>query len=240
VSTALSRVSEMCREAAFEPLREELAELLHHVLQRVRYRFGDHYNLAFHPSALQDDGRDLRKMTWTCWLELQQLLRQELTQELQATSLRMDNKLARLAAQLYDTAAAVSSGELPGFAPASFEPVIPQAPGTGEGWETEVVEDRYLWSRFKNPRSFFEGEGKTALKSELDSLLTPEMKRWMAGIEEKWQGTYRANWETVVGMAEERLADELRDYASGVEASLSDAVQPETLRSLHDQLTAIG
>ena len=51
-------------------LEQELKELLYYVIQRLQFRFGDHYNFAFNPSVLQDDGRDLRKALWTAWLEL--------------------------------------------------------------------------------------------------------------------------------------------------------------------------
>ena len=82
------------------------------MLQRVQFRFGDIIDFAFNPAALQDDGRDMKKALWTSWLELQRLLQIELAQELQATSLRLDNTLNRLAAKQYDADTAAGSGRL--------------------------------------------------------------------------------------------------------------------------------
>ncbi|QAY66102.1 dynamin family protein [Paenibacillus protaetiae] len=95
-------------------LAQELSELMYYVVQRIQFRFGDMMNLSFNPSTLQDDGRDLRKMIWTAWLELQRYIRIELSQELQATSLRMEtafhNLLGKRYAALAEEAAAKAGG----------------------------------------------------------------------------------------------------------------------------------
>ncbi|EXX87623.1 hypothetical protein BG52_03735, partial [Paenibacillus darwinianus] len=225
--------------ASYEPLRQELRELFHHVLQRIRYRFGEHFNYAFNPSTLQDDGRDLRKMLWMSWLELQRLLQQELEQELQATSLRLGNALRRLAVRHYDAAAASIGAELDGFAPAAFEPEAPEAPEAAGGWSTDAAELKWLWARFKSPRHFFEGEGKTALRGELDELLSPAMQSWMDGAAKRWEAHYRQAWEAALRQASGMLVREADDFAAGREASLGEAIAAAELRRLRDGLAEL-
>ena len=230
--SALALASGSVDAASFEPLRQELRELFHHVLQRIRYRFGEHFNYALNPSSLQDDGRDLRKMLWMSWLELQRLLRQELEQELQATSLRLGNALRRMAVRHYEAAAASIGAELDGFAPAAFEPEAPEAPAAAEEWRTDAVELKWLWARFKSPRQFFEGEGKTALRGELDGLLAPAMKSWMEAAAERWERHYLQAWEAALRQAADLLIREAGDFAAGREASLEEAIGADELRKL--------
>src|SRR5690606_22470077 len=191
---------------------------------------------AFHPSALQDDGRDLRKMIAACGLELQEALRLELERELQATSLRMDNALHRLASAHYDAAAAKLVERLSGINPPPYERTEGEAPDFGSGWTTDALDAKWLWGRFRSPRHFFEQGGRDLLRTELAERLEPGMQQWMEARIEAWSTFYRSAWSSRLAASAERLAEEVRSYAAGAEASLGAAVSPDTLRELKAQL----
>ncbi|MFC3791098.1 dynamin family protein [Paenibacillus sp. GCM10012307] len=223
----------------FEPLAQELRELLHYVLQRLRFRFGDHYNHAFNPSALQDDGRDMKKMLWSCWLELQRLLQSELSEEMLATSLRMEKTMKKLAVQTYDAAVLEASKRLSGFAPASLEPLELPTLEVGELWQTDRVELKLLTSRFKNPRQFFEGDGKSLLRKDLESIIEAPLKTYTDSKIEAWHESYRELWRKLLEDAANQLAVGIDGHKDRRLASLSANIDPALLQALHKHLLEI-
>ncbi len=233
---ALGQSQQLQGYTPFEPLAQELRELLHYVLQRLSFRFGDHYNHAFNPSALQEDGRDMKKMLWTCWLELQRLLQSELSEEMLATSLRMEKTMKKLAVQAYDAAAGEASGRLAGFAPAPLEPLELPTLEIGELWQTDRVERKLLTSRFKNPRQFFEGDGKALLRKDLESVIEAPLKSYTDHKIEEWLESYRVLWQELLVDASNQLAKEISVHKNRRLASLSTNIDPAALKVLYQNL----
>jgi len=236
---ALAEVAAFRDKLSFEPIRQELEELLHYVLQRIQFRFGEHYNLAFNPSSLQEDGRDLRKMLWTSWLELQRLVQSELSEELLATTLRMEGVLKRQVGERYLSAAEQLSERLDGFAAAAFEAPELAQPELPAPWESDAVERKLLWSRFKSARHFFEGDGKTQLREELVQLLASPLQQYAASTAAAWLQHYEAAWRQLAERTEERLRAEVQSYGDSTLASLTDVADPAELERLLAQLEAI-
>ncbi|WP_260405274.1 dynamin family protein, partial [Paenibacillus sp. 598K] len=239
VQEALTEVAAFRDKLSFEPIRQELQELLHYVLQRIQFRFGEHYNLAFNPSSLQEDGRDLRKMLWTSWLELQRLLQSELSEELLATTLRMEGLLKRQVGERYLSAAAQLSERLDGFAAAAFEAPELAQPELPAPWESDAVERKLLWSRFKSARHFFEGDGKTQLRDELAQLLAAPLQQYAAATAASWLQHYEAAWRQLAERTEERLRVEVQSYGDSTLSSLTHVADPAELERLLAQLEAI-
>jgi GTPase Era involved in 16S rRNA processing len=236
---AADAVRAAAADAPFEPLRQELGELLHHVQRRVAFRFGEMFGLAFHPSALQDDGRDLKRALAACWEELRHALAVELRQELQATSLRMDNALRRLAARLYDAEASRLKAELEGFDPAPYEVEVQSAAPDDDGWTTDAVDMKRLWSLFKSPRKFFEQGGRDEMRAELERRLEPDIRRWMEERAAAWEAAYASAWRAAAEAAAERLAGEIGAFIGSSEAALAGAARPDELQALLERLEAL-
>ncbi|MFD0713625.1 dynamin family protein [Paenibacillus sp. GCM10027626] len=232
-------LDKMTSASANAQLEQELKELLHYVLQRVQYRFGDHYNFAFNPSVLQDDGRDMRKALWTAWLELQRLLQIELSQELEATSLRLDNALLKLAAQKYAEQLQEVAELLPGFTAAPFSRSGLEAPESFAAWQAERIDAKWLWSRFKSPRHFFEGEGKAALRSALEAELLEPLQRWLANAEQQWQQRYAQLWQATVDESSAQLRSDIAVFVEGRVRSLSGDADVVELQRLSAALAEI-
>jgi GTPase SAR1 family protein len=228
------------RQAGSNPqLEQEIRELLFYVQQRVQFRFGDHFNFAFNPAAIQDDGRDLRKALWTSWLELQRLLQIELAQELQATSLRLEHTLNRLAAKKFSDAAAEAANVLQGFAPSPFKPLELPTPEEQPNWQAEAIEPKWLWSRFKSPRHFFEGEGKAALRGALESELAEPLSSWISAAESAWSAEYSRFWEEAMRASAAALRKDIDSFAAGKLSSLSGSTGLSELQHLYSTLKAI-
>ncbi|CAH1195947.1 GTPase Era [Paenibacillus plantiphilus] len=220
-------------------LEQELKELLFYVVQRVQFRFGDHYNFAFNPSSLQDDGRDLKKALWTSWLELQRLLQIELAQELEATSLRLDHTLNRLAAKRLGDTSEELANVLEGFRPSSYHPLDIATPEQGEPWHADTVESKWLWSRFKSPRHFFEGDGKIALRGALEAELAGPIQSWVTSIQEEWSSRYEQLWNQAVANSNANLLQEINAFTEGKLSSLSGDADVAELRHLSAALADI-
>lgn len=220
-------------------LKQEINELLYYVIQRLQYRFGDFYHLAFNPASLQDDGRDLRRMVWTSWLELQRLMQRELSQELLATTLRMERALHAALKKQYDRCSEELAELLADYPPAPYPSDSVQAPEQAKDWEAEGMDAKWLWSRFKSPRQFFEGEGKTQLRKELETRIAPELQRWIDGVIADWTVHYEQAWNIAAGQAGGFLMEDMASFAEGKRATLTDSGQLEALKQLHSKLVAL-
>ncbi|MCQ6560315.1 dynamin family protein [Paenibacillus mendelii] len=229
----------LMKPAANVQLEQELKELLFYVLQRIQFRFGDHYNFAFNPSTLEDDGRDLRKALWTSWLELQRLLQIELAQELEATSLRLDNTLTKLAAKKFADTAEETGKILEGFTPSAFPSLDLPSPDEQAPWQADTLETKWLWSRFKSPRQFFEGDGKAAMRKALEAELSDPLQGWLSRAELAWKERYAELWQATMTVSAQTLQGDIDAFVRGKQDSLSGSADVESLQQLGAALAAI-
>ncbi|WP_174818610.1 dynamin family protein, partial [Paenibacillus kobensis] len=224
----------------YDRLKRELEELLFYVLQRIGLRFGEFYNFAFNPSTLRDDGRDLRKALWTSWLELDRQLAVELAQELQATTLRMDNALNAVLKERYERTSGELAELLSGFEAASYSRIEWGAEEqSGSYWDAGSVDAKWFWSRFKSPRHFFEGEGKTAMRADIEALLEEPLKNWSKGAASEWNAVYADRLAQSASACSVKLAEEARSYADGLLASLADGSDLQQLTQLLSELDSL-
>ncbi|MUT65415.1 dynamin family protein [Paenibacillus sp. NEAU-GSW1] len=237
---AEEQLQQFMSSAAPAGLTQELNELLYYVVQRIQLRFGEFYNYAFNPSSLQDDGRDLKRMIWTSWLELQRLVGTELSQELQATTLRMERNLNKLLQKQYGTFGEHAESLIAGYKYAKFEPApLPTLEAVAEWQASSEIDAKWLWSRFKSPRHFFEGEGKSAMRKDMEQFITPALQSWMNVHNESWSATYAKLWSEAAGAAGANLMEDMSSYAEGMQNSLGDNANVEQLKQLHQQLIDI-
>lgn len=224
-------------DAAVQPLVEELGEQLYHLRRRVQYRFGEHFMSAFHPSVLQDDGRDLRKLIVSCWLDLKRSIGEDLQQELRSAGLRMETALGRIIGrQIEEGIARVGLG--------GFETEPPSAPSLGlrdsEPFASGPDRDgRQLWQSFRSPKHFFEREGSRALKDEAEAALFQAADVWLAGIRAAWAERLVSAYRSELRAVADRLAAELAAYAEGIRLALAKPGAEQALRRLQDEWHAL-
>jgi len=227
-------------ELQYDRLKRELEELLFYVLQRIGLRFGEFYNFAFNPSTLRDDGRDLRKALWTSWLELDRQLAVELAQELQATTLRMDNALNAVLKERYERTSGELSELLSGFQAAAYSRFEWGAEERGGAyWNAGSADVKWFWSRFKSPRYFFEGEGKAAMRADIEAMLAEPLKKWSEQAAADWNAVYADRLRQSAAECGAKLAEEARLYADGLLASLQDGSDLQSLTQLFGSLGSL-
>lgn len=243
LEAAMARVGESIGKLGETPLpeglKQEMTELLYYVAQRLQFRLGDFYHLAFNPASLQDDGRDLKRVVWTSWLELQRLVQRELSQELQATSLRVERAINASLKHGYAASSAELGLLLGEYEAASFAPQSLAPPQEGSPWEEAGIEAKWLWSRFKSPRQFFEGEGKGQLRKELEGIVVPSIQQWTSAASVQWQRHYETEWSLATERTTVILRNDVSAYAEGKRQSLVGGSAIEELNKLRDGLIHI-
>ncbi|MBD3918860.1 dynamin family protein [Paenibacillus sp. PR3] len=238
-ASAVARSVNELADLQYDRLKRELEELLFYVLQRIGLRFGEFYNNAFNPSTLRDDGRDLKKAIWTSWLELDRQLAVELAQELEATTLRMDNALNALMKERYERVTSELAELLTGFEASAFARTEWTADNVGSSWEAGQVEAKWFWSRFKSPRQFFEGDGKAAMRTDIEAMLADPLRSWSDRAAAKWNAIYEDRLREAAAAISTKLGEESRAYADGLLASLQDGSNLSELTELHKSLQSL-
>ncbi|MBB6669060.1 dynamin family protein, partial [Cohnella nanjingensis] len=204
-------------EAAVQPLTQELVEQLYHLRRRVQYRFGEHFASAFHPSVLQDDGRDLKKLIQSCWLDLKRGVAEDLQQELRSAGLRLEVALQRSVAERI--ADGIARSELDGFSPElPPKPELGLAGAGGDPFKDRpAIDARQLWNAFRSPKHFFEKQGSRALRDALETELFRAADDWLEETKRAWTVAVETAFRETLGQAGEALAAELGTFASGLE-----------------------
>ncbi len=219
--------------SAVQPLLQEVSEQLYHLRQRVYYRFNEHFLSAFHPSVLQDDGRDLRKLLVSCWDDLKRGVGEDLLQELRAAGLRLEVALQRTV----DEKLAASAAELAEEGYAAEPAVRPKLDlPLGEPFaDGPHMEAKRLWQAFKSPKQFFEQDGKTALRDSAAELLFGAADAWLSGLREHWNASVSEIYRASLREAYAALAADLAEYAERLGESMLQPGQTGMLQEIRTQ-----
>lgn len=240
VQNALSYCQELEQvyHADEKRIAQEVQELLYYVKQRIRFRFGELYNYAFNPGTLRNDGQDLRKALQSCALEMHRLLGLDLSQELLATTLRLEMAVKRMALGHVQSKAEQIASVLAGYeSPALVEPTW-EGPEVQEQLSSPALDLKTMWSFFKNPKSFFEGEGKGRLKQELENSYGDPLQETVAEHQQTFERYYLDRYKEVLSTYAEQLRESVREQSEGQQASLSQQNDVQKLRQLISDLNA--
>ena len=220
-------------------LAQEVEELLFYVAQRVFFRFSDFYNEAFNPSSLRDDGRDLKKSIQSCLDELLINIGFDLSQELRATSLRIENHINKLVKEVHRG----MEGMIDELHP------IPLLPVEARHFETMDFENalekisqepfKAALSIFKSPKSFFEQGGKGKLKDGLEALLKEPVHSYIEKQTAQLKDVYHSYLLSVLEDVLKEIGVEVDDYFEGYFAALSETIDIEKLESARSKIQSI-
>lgn len=220
-------------------LTKEIQELLYYVKQRVNHRLGEFYNLAFNPSSLREDARELAKALQSAWAELKQLLSYELSQEVLAASLRVEQFINRLLKKCMELVFDTIIGLFPTFQEESYVPVALVTPEIGEQVDDTQLNSKWLVSIFKNGKYFFEGTGKQQLRSELEPKLTELIHRFVDQHYSQLASTYclqlEENLRDRIALRQQAILEHYEGLRDALEMKLNEAdliAKQDQLRSL--------
>ena len=221
--------------AAAQPLRQEVGEQLYHLRQRLMFRFKEHFQSAFHPSILQDDGRDLKKLLQACGEDLKRSLSEDLLQELRAAGLRLEGTIGALAEKALAALSGLAEMESEGFAPEpaerpALELPLPDAFAAGPN-----LEARQLWSAFRSPKHFFEQEGAAALRQTLETALLGAVDEALERLRQQWERTTEQALQETVRQAALAWSGQLAAFALSMSEALRKPGEERYLMDLREQ-----
>ncbi|MGP3784900.1 hypothetical protein [Paenibacillus sp. 1A_MP2] len=220
-------------------LAQETAELLFHVRQRLGYRFGLFMAEAFHPSVLREDRGNLKAAFAACGRELLRMITIELEQELLATTLRLEQAgqtwLHKQVNECIDDLKRLSGG---------MDLSLP----LNERWSTPVLEEVRLeepsgWkaylSYFRNPKQFFEGEGRQRLQEALDPVIKQMVIDVLPAAENKLVQFYDTQLEQSLQHQSRQLEERLEEAVGALHETLTSGIPAGEWESLSIQLGQI-
>jgi len=217
-------------------MNQEIIELMYYIVQRLSFRFGDFYNYAFNPALLKDDGRSMSQAVWSAWLELQRSLALELQQELLATTMRVEKAIELAVYKQLDQFAELAGEKLAGYQKPgikSLEYIQPKQPAD---WQERNISVKWLSSRIKSPKQFFEGDGKAKLRKELEELIFPSMEQWMSNVQMDWQNHYEQQWQLVLAAQLDRFGQSITQYGKQQLLLLEDESYVSKLEVVHHKI----
>ncbi|MEF3308151.1 dynamin family protein [Paenibacillus sp. GYB004] len=217
---------------------KEIQELLYYVKQRLTYRYGELFQYAFNPASLREDAGAIRSSMRVAWMDLLRLISYDLSQELYATTLRIENQLNRLAQKRQADKISQISSLLDGFEGGSYEALPFRTPNVEETMEASA-DDKWLAGFYKNGKHFFEGPGKSQLKEALEKTLTQPVADYAERHGALFESEYAAAYRERVGAVQERLYLLLNEHAEGMVAALEMKVDLARLASTREKLQSL-
>ncbi len=219
-----------------ERLRHEINELIYYVRQRLSFRCGEFYNLAFHPSQLREDKGDLRMALRAARHELIRLIAYDLSQEMLATTLRIETFIQRRAGEWAEQLGGAIAARFPGFRPAPFREKPIGTPKVEDTLESDLIEEKVVFSHFKSAKSFFEGDGKQKLKDDLEQPIRQIVAAYTGRCNEEWHAYYSGHLLAWLSEIKEMQQRALEEQAAGRIAALDLRWSPGELREKTEKL----
>lgn len=198
---------------------KEVQELLYYVKQRLTYRFGELFQYAFNPAALREDAGTIRSSMRAAWFDLLRLISYDLSQELYATTLRMENVLNGLAAKRHNDMEQRIRQMLDGFEAGEYEAKSFLTPAVSESLEANA-DEKWLAGFYKNGKQFFEGPGKSQLKEALENKLAQPIADYIERHSAIFAAEYLGQYKERAAAVQEQLGRRLTEHAEGMLAAL--------------------
>ncbi|WP_229106269.1 dynamin family protein [Paenibacillus sp. 1001270B_150601_E10] len=169
---AVQLISEADGTSVERFIAQESDELLYHVKQRILYRSHDSFAHAFNPATLRGDNPHIASALVQCLRDWESTLTLELTNELLATSLRLEQfakrELQAFIKHMWEKVNAL----LPDYAPDDWKMGAWETPSlrvSANTWiEAYPIQERELMSLYKSSKYFFTGGGREQLRTRLD------------------------------------------------------------------------
>ncbi|MEB4795994.1 dynamin family protein, partial [Paenibacillus chondroitinus] len=223
-------------EAELKELKKEIQELLYYVKQRTMYRFGELYNYAFNPSTFREEARDPKQALQSAWGELLRMIGYDLSQEVLATTLRVENRMNLISGNRVKRWEEQLRQVMDGFESGSYESNTFVTPEISSKMEAPEISLKLLQSHFKNPKQFFEGDGKSKLRADLENRMTAPVAQFVELQTAELEEAYANQLENWLLKQKNQLLGQLNEHAEGMRDALEMKIDLNELISKQHQL----
>lgn len=199
-----------------QDIRSEAEELVYYVRQRIQYRFREFFTLAFNPASLRAGQGDIQQALQEAWKELIRLLSYELSQEMLATTLRMEKKLLAMLDNERE--------KLQQKLQEHFEDMVLPEPMTLDAGVPHVEEEltvdspqvKWLVQHFKNAKQFFEGDGSRKLQEQLELRLQPVITSYAEAHVARFSDYYQALYDQWRSIRHQQILQTVKEFIQGL------------------------
>ncbi|MBV7508010.1 dynamin family protein [Bacillus sp. sid0103] len=218
-------------------LQQEANELVYYIKQRVFLRFGDFFREAFNPSALRDDGRNLKKVLQGALDDFLESLGYDFAQEMRATTVRIERFTEK---QLADFQTGLIRNLQEINPDLSFSPFEVEHKETIEFPNAFVNLNKQLFAKamsfFKNPKTFFEKNEKKFMSDELYQVLNIPAEEYLAAEAKRLNTHYSAEIAKEFKHLLELMNEQVIDFYLSHLSALDGGISIEFLKKIQEQL----
>ncbi|GAB2718393.1 hypothetical protein GCM10027018_27510 [Paenibacillus thermoaerophilus] len=210
--------------ADLEQLDKEIGELLYHVKQRTAYRYGDWFTMAFNASTIREDAGGVRRTLRAAGAELQRLVSYQLSQEVLATTLRLERTLGKLGEDRFARWAAELKRSVDGWQPPAMPEASFRTPEVEEQLSdvAALADERWLSGFYKSSKQFFEGRGREELRAALEPKLAEAVAAYLDRQSAMLSAAYGEQYAAWIAEQTAALKDAVAAHRDGRKAALSD------------------
>jgi GTPase Era involved in 16S rRNA processing len=219
-------------------LKKEIQELLYYVKQRTMYRFGELYNYAFNPSTFRDEARDPKQALQSAWGELLRMMGYDLSQEILATTLRVENRMNLISKSRVRRWEEQLRQVMDGFESGTYESGAFVTPEITAKLDVPDISMKLLQSHFKNAKQFFEGDGKSKLRADLENRMTTPVGLFMEKQTLELEQAYANQLENWLMKQKDLMLQQWNEHAEGMRDALEMKIDLNELISKQHQLKA--
>ncbi|WP_280160322.1 dynamin family protein [Priestia megaterium] len=201
----------------------ELEELLFYVKKRLFVRYDDFFKEAFSPANLRDDRGEKQKQLCLCLQELLTSISFDATQEVRATTLRIEKYIVKLIEDWHRMIITKLQRYEPTFTPTlnSLEPPNGSEVVTSHQFDENESYQKEL-SLYKNNKSFFEKNEKVKLHAALLERIKPDVNHYIAKEETALHSHYTHLVNQYVLAHKQSVSEEWYDYYKQLQAAVSE------------------
>lgn len=208
----------------------EAEELIYYVRQRVQHRFREFFTLAFNPSSLSTVQGDVQQALMEAWKELIRILSYELSQEMLATTLRLEQKLKHLLENERQRWLRLLQENFNDFALPPFPNLQADVPSVAEELKTTSPSAKWFAQQFKNAKQFFEGDRSRQMQEQLEERLQPDILQYTQEHASRFISFYvevHKNWQSII---HQQLIQATDEYVQGFETAFSQKINVDELK----------
>ncbi|MNI23280.1 hypothetical protein D3C73_768650 [compost metagenome] len=163
----------------------------------------------------------------------------DLTQEVLATTLRIENRINQLSGNEFKSWEAKLEAIAQGFESGAYEARSFATPSISSHLSAPEVSEKLLVSYFKNPKHFFEGEGKSKLRTELEAKLIQPVAALMEQQAQELERAYLEQLDVWLEDLKGTLDAGLDEHIGGLLDALEMKVDINELMNKQQQLQAL-
>lgn len=208
-----------------QELIKTIQELFYYVKQRLMFRFHDLYTAALNPSMLREDsGLSKRDLLAGAWNELQKSLIYDLSQDVLATGLRIENAVHQWEEVVWEEAQSAIQEQFAEYIFRSLPTDSLSTPDADETLPESSMDAKWLSGYYKNGKQFFEGGGSANLREDMRDKVEPVVARYVDMHAERFTESYTMQWQETIDRLQQQGLRHGEEYIDGLLEAVSQTV----------------